>query len=141
MITGDYSLWHALVGGVLIGLASFLAALATGKIPGVSGVFGRLFRPKPGDFLWRVVMLAGLVGGAALAFVSVESAAVFRPQESLGVMGVAGLLVGLGTRVGGGCTSGHGVCGVGLGARDSMIATLTFMATAVVTAWVIGVIS
>ena len=138
-----YTLWHALIGGILIGLASLLATVLSGKIPGISGVFGRLLVPATPDppsqrygatgKAWRVVFLLGLIGGAALSFALWESAALFRPMRPLGVMAIAGLLVGFGTRLGGGCTSGHGVCGVAMAAKDSIAATLIFMASAMVT--------
>src|SRR5687768_12790632 len=107
---GDYSYYHALAGGVLIGLASLIAGALSGKVPGISGVFGRLLVPSTPDKAWRVVFLLGLIGGAALSFLIWESAALFRPARPLAVMALAGLLVGLGTRLGKGCTSGHGVC-------------------------------
>jgi uncharacterized protein len=139
----EYTLWHALVGGILIGLASLLATALSGKIPGISGVFGRLLVPATFDppsqgygttgKEWRVLFLLGLIGGAALSFLLWDSAAIFRPMRSLAVMGVAGLIVGFGTRLGGGCTSGHGVCGVGTGAKDSIAATLIFVVVAMVT--------
>lgn len=140
-----YSHWHALLGGCLIGLASLMATVLTGKIPGISGVFGRLLVPARAgratnygvaDKTWRLVFLAGLIGGAALSFVLWDSAALFRTMRPLWVMAVAGLLVGFGTRLGGGCTSGHGVCGVGTGARDSIVATCIFMGVAMVTVFI-----
>ncbi len=129
----DYTFWHALIGGNLIGLASLIATILSGKIPGISGVFGRLLVAATPDKEWRFLFLLGLIGGAALSFSLWNSAAIFRPMRPLAVMGVAGLLVGLGTRVGGGCTSGHGVCGVGTGAKDSIVATLIFVVVAMVT--------
>jgi uncharacterized protein len=141
-----YTLWHALIGGILIGLASLFATALSGKIPGISGVFGRLFVPakrdprtqrsSATDKIWRAVFLFGLIGGAALSFGLWQSAALFRPMRPLVVMALAGLLVGFGTRLGGGCTSGHGVCGVGMGAKDSIVATLIFMVTAMVTVFI-----
>ena len=128
-----YTYLHALVGGCLIGLASLIATVLSGKIPGISGVFGRLLVPATPDKGWRLVFLVGLIGGAALSFFLWDSAALFRPMRPLAVMAVAGLLVGFGTRLGGGCTSGHGVCGVGLGAKDSIVATFIFMAVAMAT--------
>ena len=141
-----YTLLNPLIGGILIGLASLLATVLSGKIPGISGVFGRLLVPATPDppsvaaatygatgKTWRAVFLLGLIGGAALSFALWQSAALFRPMRPLGVMAIAGLLVGFGTRLGGGCTSGHGVCGVGMGAKDSIVATLIFMAAAMVT--------
>jgi uncharacterized protein len=131
-----YTLWHALIGGMLIGLASLIATGLSGKVPGISGVFGRLLVPATPDKSWRLVFLIGLIGGAALSFALWDSAALFRPMRSLGVMAVAGLLVGFGTRLGGGCTSGHGVCGVGTGQKDSLAATLIFMAVAILTVFI-----
>jgi uncharacterized protein len=131
-----YTLWHALIGGILIGLASLLATVLSGKIPGISGVFGRLLVPSTPDKAWRAVFLLGLIGGAALSFALWQSAALFRGTRPLSVMAIAGLLVGFGTRLGGGCTSGHGVCGVAVGARDSIAATLIFMTAAMVTVFI-----
>jgi uncharacterized membrane protein YedE/YeeE len=125
---------NALIGGGLIGLASLIASGATGKIPGISGVFSKLFFFKPGDTLWRALFLAGLIGGAALIFVLQNPA--YHPVKSLPLLAGAGLLVGFGTRLGGGCTSGHGVCGMGLGAKDSIVATLTFMAAGFATVYI-----
>jgi uncharacterized protein len=128
-----YNYWHALLGGVLIGLASLIAAILSGKVPGISGVFGRLLVPATPDKAWRLLFLIGLIAGAGLSFHLWDSAALFRPMRPLAVMAVAGLLVGFGTRLGGGCTSGHGVCGIGVGAKDSIAATLIFVAVAMVT--------
>jgi uncharacterized protein len=128
-----YTFWHALIGGILIGLASLLATVLSGKIPGISGVFGRLLVPTTPDKKWRFLFLLGLIGGAALSFLLWDSAAIFRPMRPLAVMAAAGLIVGFGTRLGGGCTSGHGVCGVGTGAKDSIAATLIFVVVAMVT--------
>jgi len=131
-----YSYVHAFAGGVLIGLGSLLAAFLSGKVPGISGLFGRLLVPSTPDKRWRFIFLLGLIGGAALCFTLFDSAALFRPIRPLTVVAVAGLLVGFGTRLGGGCTSGHGVCGVGTGQKDSIIATIVFMAVAIVTVFV-----
>jgi uncharacterized membrane protein YedE/YeeE len=132
----DYTLWHALIGGILIGLASLLATMLSGKIPGISGVFGRLLVAATPDKKWRFLFLLGLIGGAALSFLLWDSAAIFRPMRPLAVVGLAGLLVGFGTRLGGGCTSGHGVCGVGMGAKDSIVATFIFVVAGIVTVFV-----
>ena len=131
-----YTLLNPVIGGILIGLASLIATVLSGKVPGISGVFGRLLVSETPDKAWRLVFLLGLIGGAALSFALWESAALFRPVRPLGMMAVAGLLVGLGTRVGGGCTSGHGVCGVGMGAKDSITATFIFVAVAMVTVFI-----
>ena len=131
-----YTFLNPLIGGILIGLASLLATMLSGKIPGISGVFGRLLVPATPDKTWRAVFLLGLIGGAVLSFALWQSAALFRPMRPLGITTIAGLLVGFGTRLGGGCTSGHGVCGVGMGAKESIAATLIFMATAMVTVFI-----
>ena len=128
-----YTNLHALAGGCLIGLASLIAAALSGKVPGISGVFGRLFVPRTPDKTWRVMFLLGLIAGATFCIVLWDSAALFRPLRPLAVMAVAGLLVGLGTRLGKGCTSGHGVCGVATGAKDSIAATMIFVGVAMMT--------
>jgi uncharacterized membrane protein YedE/YeeE len=141
MFDGTYTFWNALTGGVLIGLASFLGTAATGKIPGISGVLARLLVSGQSDRAWRLVFLIGLIFGAAVCFQVFETAAIYRPLRSFELMGLAGFLVGLGTRIGGGCTSGHGVCGVGMGAKDSMVATLVFMLAAIITVFLMRIIS
>jgi uncharacterized membrane protein YedE/YeeE len=128
-----YTFLNPVIGGILIGLASLLATALSGKIPGISGMCGRLLVSATSDKTWRAVFLLGLIAGAALSFALWQSAALFRPMRPLAVMAIAGLLVGFGTRLGGGCTSGHGVCGVGMGAKNSIAATFIFMATAMVT--------
>jgi len=131
-----YNYWYAVLGGCLIGLASLIATALTGRIPVISGIFGRLLVPATSDKGWRIVFLVGLIGGAALSFLFWESAAVFRPMRSLAVMAIAGFIVGFGTRLGGGCTSGHGVCGVGRLQKDSIVATLIFVVVAMITVFV-----
>lgn len=123
-----------LLGGALLGAASLLAAVVSGKIPGISGIFEKALFPR-GDALWRWLFVGGLILGAALTFRLLPASAAFRPVSPLWIHALAGLLVGFGTRLGGGCTSGHGICGIGLGARDSFIATLIFMGTAMLTVW------
>ncbi|MFK7910592.1 MAG: YeeE/YedE family protein [Akkermansiaceae bacterium] len=137
MLEGSYTFYHALIGGVFIGLASFLASYATGKIPGISGVCAKLLIRSARDKLWRGLFLIGLLVGAAAAFSTIQSATQYQSSASLPVIGLAGLLVGLGTRIGGGCTSGHGVCGIGLGAKDSLVATVTFMAFGIMTVFLV----
>jgi uncharacterized protein len=132
----EYTLLNAMIGGILIGFASLFATVLSGKIPGISGVFGRLLVPATHDKTWRAAFLLGLIGGAALSFALWQKAALFRPMRSLVIMAIAGSLVGFGTRLGGGCTSGHGVCGVGMGAKDSIAATLIFIATGMMTVFI-----
>ncbi len=135
MTITDFTPWTALLGGVLIGTASAWSLALNGKIPGISGICSRILRGEPGDTAWRSLFLAGLIGGAALATRLIPDTAAFGMAPSLAVVGVAGLLVGVGTRVGGGCTSGHGICGIGLGSLRSIVATLVFMGTAFVTVY------
>jgi len=133
-----YSFVNAIIGGILIGSASLLATAVSGKIPGISGVFGRLLVAATPDKAWRAMFLLALIAGAALVFALSPAAALFRPMRPLGIMAVAGLLVGFGTRLGRGCTSGHGVCGVGTGARDSIAATMIFIAAAMTTVFILN---
>ena len=128
--------WTALAGGVLIGLAAALFVLLNGRIAGISGVLGGLLNPKHGDIAWRAAFLAGLVG-APLLYALV--ATIPRPQidAGSGALVVAGLLVGVGTRYGAGCTSGHGVCGISRLSPRSLVATAAFMAAGFVTVLVL----
>ena len=103
--------WSALAGGVLIGIASAMFVLLNGRIAGISGVLGGLLKPQRGDIAWRVAFLAGLVG-APLAYMLFSGPVNVRVDAGYGALVAAGLLVGVGTRYGSGCTSGHGVCGL-----------------------------
>jgi uncharacterized membrane protein YedE/YeeE len=113
---------------ILIGLGSLLTMAASGEVPGISGITARILRCHSGDTAWRILFLVGLIGGAGVAFLSGIGWQDFSIPggRNLVVMAVAGFLVGLGTRVGGGCTSGHGG-GIGSGARDGLVYTLVFM--------------
>jgi uncharacterized membrane protein YedE/YeeE len=115
----------ALAGGILIGLASVWLLAASGRIAGISGILHGLFAQPPGDRLWRLWFIAGLLAAGFLwhAFVPATD-----PDLDPGWMAAAGLLVGFGTRVGGGCTSGHGVCGLGRLSLRSLVAVIIFMA-------------
>jgi uncharacterized protein len=120
----------ALCGGALIGASASMMLLLNGRIAGISGIVGGLLRPTSGDVAWRVWFLVGLVGGGAVLFG-------WKPElfESTtvppGLVVAAGLCVGFGTRLGSGCTSGHGVCGISRLSLRSVIATLTFIAAGV----------
>ena len=117
----------ALVGGVMIGGAAGAFALLNGRIAGVSGILGGLLRPAPGDNAWRVAFIAGLVL-APWAYVLFARLPESTIEAGYPVVALAGLLVGIGTRYGSGCTSGHGVCGVARLSRRSVVATACFMA-------------
>jgi len=122
----------ALAGGVLIGIAAAMFVLLNGRIAGISGVLGGLLRPVKGDSAWRVAFVLGLLGAP---LVYLLFAALPRPQidAGYGALILAGLLVGMGTRYGSGCTSGHGVCGLSRLSPRSLVATAAFMGAGFVT--------
>lgn len=117
----------AAAGGVLIGLAAVLLMAALGRIAGISGIAAGLL-DRTGDRVWRLAFVAGLLIAPLLAWLFVGDNGIGAPQVDWPWMAVAGLLVGLGTRLGSGCTSGHGVCGVARFSPRSLAATVTFMA-------------
>lgn len=118
----------SLLGGLIIGIASALFILANGRIAGISGILGGLLRPKADDVLWRLAFLLGLIMAPPLLAIFVTPVAPTIEAGSMTLI-VAGLLVGIGTRYGGGCTSGHGICGLSRLSPRSLIATLAFMAS------------
>ena len=118
----------SLIGGVLIGLASVWLLAANGRIAGISGILHGLFAQPPGDRGWRALFIAGLIA-AGFAWHAFVAPAPPREGFGLGWAAAAGLLVGFGTRVGGGCTSGHGVCGLGRFSMRSLVAVIVFMAS------------
>lgn len=128
--------YTALAGGALIGLAAAILVLCNGRIAGISGILGALLRPSAGGIGWRLAFLTGLVGAP---LVYALAASVPRPQidAGWGTLVVAGLLVGLGTRYGAGCTSGHGVCGLSRLSPRSLVATLAFMGAGFATVYVV----
>ena len=128
--------WSALAGGALIGVASAMFVLLNGRIAGISGILGGLFKPAQGDIAWRVAFIGGLVG-APLVYGLVMGAPELRIDASFGAVMAAGLLVGVGTRYGSGCTSGHGVCGLSRLSPRSLVATLCFMAAGFATVFVL----
>lgn len=128
--------WSALAGGILIGLAAALFVLLNGRIAGISGIVGGLLRPAKGDVLWRIAFLVGMlvapfVWRIAAALPTLEIAA------SYPVLIIAGLLVGVSTRYGSGCTSGHGVCGISRLSPRSLVATGAFMASGFFTVYLL----
>lgn len=123
----------ATAGGVLIGLSSAAMMVFNGRIAGISGIFNGVINPVRGDFTWKFAFIFGMVvAGIAMFFVTPEAFPTELPR-STGAIIVAGLLVGFGTRLGSGCTSGHGVCGMSRFSPRSIVATLTFMFTGAVT--------
>ena len=119
--------WPALAGGLLIGLAAAIFVLLNGRIAGISGILGGLLKPVRGDAGWRVAFVAGLIG-APWAYAAFSALPRVQVDAGYGVLAAAGLLVGIGTRYGAGCTSGHGVCGLSRLSPRSLAATAAFMA-------------
>lgn len=128
--------WTSLTGGVLIGAAAAMLLLLNGKIAGISGILGGLLRPRADDIGWRVAFVAGLVA-APLLYPLAAPLPTVQVDADTAVLVVAGLLVGIGTRYGSGCTSGHGVCGLSRLSPRSLVATAAFMAAGFVTVFVV----
>jgi uncharacterized membrane protein YedE/YeeE len=129
--------WAAgLTGGVLIGLAAVLLLWSIGRIAGISGIAAGALEGARGDRAWRIAFLAGMMiaGAVALQFLPALPRAQTGPAP---LLLAAGLLVGFGTRLGNGCTSGHGVCGLGRFSRRSLVAVVVFMACAMATTFVV----
>jgi uncharacterized membrane protein YedE/YeeE len=132
------STWmFALVGGALLGAASAFLFLIHGRIAGISGILGSLLQASTRDRGWRLAFLAGIAAAGLLAS-AVAPTAIGTSASSLPIVIVAGLLVGYGTRMGSGCTSGHGVCGISRFSARSLVAVMTFMITGALTATLTG---
>ena len=127
----------SLAGGVLIGVAASLLLVASGRVAGISGILGGLLDRSTGDVAWRAAFLAGLLTGGCLLRTITPGAIGAPAVSSPLVLVVAGLLVGFGTRLGNGCTSGHGVCGVARLSPRSLAATATFMAAGMLATFVV----
>jgi uncharacterized membrane protein YedE/YeeE len=126
-----------LSGGALIGLASVLLLLLIGRIAGISGIFGGALIFKTTEHVpWRVAFIAGLILGAVI-YRALWGPLPIQMQAEGALLVIAGVFVGIGTRVGSGCTSGHGVCGLARRSKRSLAATLTFMAVAMVTVYLV----
>ena len=134
----DFTPVLSTLGGALIGASASAMLLLEGRVAGISGIVGGLFTPKAGDIGWRLAFLGGLVlagiGGALLAPASVA----VEVHRAPWMLVVAGLLVGVGTRLGNGCTSGHGVCGLSRLSPRSLASVVTFMAVGVLVAVAVG---
>jgi len=127
----------AALGGVLLGIASSLLFVLNGRILGISGIIGEVPAAPSGDRAWRVVFLAGLLLGGIVLLVFDRSALALASEQTVPVAIAAGVLVGVGTRMSNGCTSGHGLCGIGRLSKRSLVATLVFMATGALTVFVV----
>ena len=128
--------WASLAGGVLIGLAAALFILFNGRIAGISGILGGLLEWPRGDIAWRIAFLLGLIGAPLVYSLAAPLPAV-EVDAGTATLVVAGLLVGIGTRYGAGCTSGHGVCGLSRRSPRSLVATLAFMAAGFLTVFIV----
>ncbi|NOH71248.1 YeeE/YedE family protein [Vibrio pectenicida] len=127
-------LW-SLIGGMVLGLSAILLLFISGKVAGISGIINGLLFPTKGDVLWRALFLLGLVIGGTIGLVSMGIQAPDTDGVPIHILILAGLLVGFGTRLGNGCTSGHGICGVGRLSVRSLLATGVFIFSAMVTVW------
>lgn len=124
-----------LLGGLILGVAAMWLLLSLGRVAGISGiVWGAMAEP---DRHWRILFVVGLLIGGLITHVVLGIPVPDQSNTPLPLVALSGLLVGLGTRIGGGCTSGHGVCGIGRLSSRSIVATATFMATGVLTVFVI----
>lgn len=135
----NFTPYSALIGGALIGLSAAVLLLFKGRIAGISGIAGGVILPEKGDMPWRILFLLGLVIGGLLYQLFGISPNVESIQPVTGKLGLifAGLLVGIGSALGTGCTSGHGICGLARRSFRSLIATLTFMLTAMITVFIV----
>lgn len=127
----------AFIGGVLIGLAAAILLFFNGRIFGITGVISGIITPKRRDIFWRVILVVGLTGGALLAHKLFNTGTEQVTTRPIPLLILGGFITGLGARIGSGCTSGHGVCGISRFSKRSILATLTFMATGILTVLVV----
>ncbi|HCH5255386.1 TPA: YeeE/YedE family protein [Vibrio parahaemolyticus] len=128
--------WESLFGGILLGISTTILLLVNGKIAGISGIMNGIMSPKKGDYSWRLLFAVGMIAGGLISILMLGVAVPSTANLSLGMVIAAGLLVGIGTRLGNGCTSGHGICGMGRLSKRSIVATCVFMAVAGLTVFV-----
>jgi uncharacterized membrane protein YedE/YeeE len=128
--------WASLAGGVLIGTAAAMLVLLNGRIAGISGIVGGLLTPRRSEIAWRLAFVAGLLA-APLVMLLAGHSVTPRIDAGFGLLVVAGLLVGIGTSYGSGCTSGHGVCGLSRLSPRSLVATATFMLAGIATVFLV----
>jgi uncharacterized membrane protein YedE/YeeE len=133
----EANLFGGLIGGALIGIAASLLLLLNGRIAGISGILGGIFGASGGaERFWRLAFVIGLICGAAIYSLAAGGLAVQLPDSNLTLV-IAGLLVGFGTRLGSGCTSGHGICGLARLSPRSLAATVTFMIFGILTVYLV----
>jgi uncharacterized membrane protein YedE/YeeE len=128
----------ALIGGILIGLSASAMLLLEGKIAGISGIFAGVLAPAKGETEWKAAFVGGLLAGGVLLRIFLPSAFDFGIVRPYGMLMLAGVLVGFGTRLGNGCTSGHGICGISRLSARSMVATITFIASGMLTVYLVN---
>lgn len=131
----NFTPWSALAGGVLIGLATALFILVNGRIAGITGIIGGLFTSRIHDAGWRLAFIIGLIAAPFTWLLFGELPAI-QIDASNSLLAIAGIIVGISTRYGSGCTSGHGVCGISRLSPRSIVATLAFMGTGFLTVFV-----
>lgn len=132
----NFSPWASLSGGLLIGLSAALFILFFGRVLGISGIVGGLLRPGAGDVGWRIAFVLGIFA-APWVWLLLADPVDIAIEAKTPTLIIAGLLVGLGTRFGSGCTSGHGVCGLSRLSPRSLVATLSFMAAGFITVYIV----
>ena len=133
----NFTPYSALLGGALIGVAATVMLWVNGRITGISGILGGVLFPARTDALWRVLFLAGLLTGAVVYTLVNGSPIDIQIQATPLVSIIAGFLVGFGTRLGSGCTSGHGICGIARVSKRSFAATVVFFVTAIITVFLV----
>ncbi|NRF25204.1 YeeE/YedE family protein [Vibrio coralliilyticus] len=128
--------WLSLIGGVLLGLSATMLLMINGKVAGISGILNGVLSPKRNDLFWRLLFLIGMVAGGALGVIVIGVEIPSTESIPTFTLIMTGLLVGFGTRLGNGCTSGHGICGVGRLSFRSIVATAIFMVVAALTVYI-----
>jgi len=127
----------ALFGGALIGLSATVLMLFQGRVAGISGIFLGIFTSDSSGRAWRALFILGLLAGVFLSFAIIDQPFTTSFQPSMTQTTLAGLIVGAGTQIGSGCTSGHGVCGISRLSTRSIVATLLFMSSGIATVWLV----
>lgn len=129
----NFTPFASLLGGIVLGLSSALMLILFGRIMGISGIIGTALERPKNDTLWRIIFIAGLISSAVIFAPFVDIASTVPTETNVWVVALAGLLVGYGTRLGSGCTSGHGICGISRLSVRSLVATGIFMASGIMT--------
>ncbi|MDN2663579.1 YeeE/YedE family protein [Psychromonas sp. 14N.309.X.WAT.B.A12] len=126
----NFTPWSSLAGGALLGCSAVILLLFSGKVAGISGIFSGLLQPHKKDFLWRLLFIGGMVISFFILSPTLPSSSLITP--SIVLYTIAGLLVGIGTKLGNGCTSGHGIIGIARLSKRSIFATCIFISSAII---------